>query len=116
MNAAGNYIPPMVIYKRKRLKPELTNGGPPVAVYACQEKGWMSNDGFLTWMDHFIIFSKPTKQCTVLLILDGHVTHTEDETYSCNGGGSRRWGDYGLTPATYNPPITAFGRCILRVI
>ena len=67
----------MVIYKRKRIKPKLTNPGPPVAVYACQEKGWMSNDGFLIWLDNFINFAKPTKQCTVLLILDGHVTHTE---------------------------------------
>ena len=110
MNAAGNYIPPMVIYKLKRMKPELTNGGHPGAVYACQDKGWMPNEGFLTWLDHVINFAKPTKQCTVLLILDGH------GTYSCNGEGSRRWGDYGITPATYNPPITAFGRCILRAI
>ena len=46
-SAAGNFIPPMVINKRKRMKPELTNGGPPGAVYACQEKGWMSNKGFI---------------------------------------------------------------------
>ncbi|CAM1318676.1 Uncharacterised protein r2_g2668 [Pycnogonum litorale] len=77
-NAAGNYVPPMVIYKRKRMKPELTNGGPPGAVYSCQENGWMSNEGFLTWLKHFIEFAKPTKGSTVVLVLDGHVTHTKN--------------------------------------
>lgn len=77
-NAAGNYVPPMVIYKRKRMKPELTNGGPPGAVYSCQDKGWMSNEGFITWLKHFITFVKPTKENTLVLVLDGHITHTKN--------------------------------------
>ena len=64
VNAAGNYVPSMVIYKWKRLKIELTNGGPPGAVYSCQDKGWMSNEGFVTWLRHFVDFVKPTKEET----------------------------------------------------
>ena len=36
---------PIVIYKRKRMKIELTNGGHP------GPKGWMSIEGFVTWLD-----------------------------------------------------------------
>ncbi|XP_065642522.1 uncharacterized protein LOC136074146 [Hydra vulgaris] len=58
VSAAGFYVPPMLIYKRKRMKPEITNGAPPGTVFNTQEKGWMSNE--------------------VLLILDGHVTHSKN--------------------------------------
>ena len=66
VNAAGNYVPPMVppIYKRKRMKIEVTNGGRPGAVYSCQDKGWMSNEGFVTWLKHFVYFVKPKKVCS----------------------------------------------------
>ena len=38
----------------------------------------MSNEGFVTWLWHFIDFVKPTKEETVVLILDSHVTHTKN--------------------------------------
>ena len=76
--AAGNNVPPMVIHKRKRMKIELTNGRPPGAVYSCQYKGWVSNEGFVTWLKHFVDSVKPTKEETVVLLLDGHVTHAKN--------------------------------------
>ena len=78
VSAAGFYVPPMLIYKRKRMKPEITNGAPPGTVFSTQEKGWMSNEGFLDWLNHFIKVVKPSKQSKVLLILDGHVTHSKN--------------------------------------
>ena len=59
VSATGSYIPPMIIYRRKRMKEELTNGGPVGAVYSCQENGWMSNDGFIIWLKHFIDCVRP---------------------------------------------------------
>ena len=47
-------------------------------VYSCQDKGSMSNEGFLTLLRHFVDFYKPTKEETVVLILDGHVIHTKN--------------------------------------
>ena len=41
-------------------------------------KGSMSNEGFLTWLWHIVDFVKPTKEETVVLILDSHVTHTKN--------------------------------------
>ncbi|XP_065649038.1 uncharacterized protein LOC136078106 [Hydra vulgaris] len=78
VSAAGFYVPPMLIYKRKRMKPEITIGAPPGTVFSTQEKGWMSNEGFLDWLNHFIKVVKPLKQSKVLLILDGHVTHSKN--------------------------------------
>ncbi|XP_065650858.1 uncharacterized protein LOC136079024 [Hydra vulgaris] len=78
VSAAGFYVPPILIYKRKRMKPEITNGAPPGTVFSTQEKGWMSNEGFLDWLNHFIKVVKPLKQSKVLLILDGHVTHSKN--------------------------------------
>jgi len=77
-SAAGWFIPPMLIYKRKRMKAELTNGAPPGTVFCTQEKGWMSNEGFVDWLKHFIYTVKPSKDAKVVLILDGHVTHAKN--------------------------------------
>ena len=38
----------------------------------------MSNDGFVTWLRHFVDFVKPTTEETVVLILDSHVTHAKN--------------------------------------
>ena len=77
-SAVGVYVPPMLIYKRKRMKAELTNGAPSGAVFSVQEKGWMSNDGFLEWLRHFIYSVRPSKHAKVVLILDGRVTHVKN--------------------------------------
>ena len=37
----------------------------------------MSSDGFVIWL-HFVDFVKPTKEETVVFILDSHVTHTKN--------------------------------------
>lgn len=78
MSATGFFVPPMLIFKRKRMKPELGNGSPPGTVLSAQEKGWMCNEGFCLWLKHFISVVKPTKNCKVVLILDGHVTHAKN--------------------------------------
>ncbi|KAF2879745.1 hypothetical protein ILUMI_26426 [Ignelater luminosus] len=42
-SAAGQYIPPMLIFPRQRMKQELMDGAPPGAVSACHESGWMKD-------------------------------------------------------------------------
>jgi len=66
-SAAGWFIPPMLIYKRKRMKAELTNGAPPGSVFSVQKKGWMSHEGFVEWLKHFIYVVKPSKEAKVVL-------------------------------------------------
>lgn len=78
MSAGGNYIPPFVIFPRQRMKVELTNGAPPGTKFACHTSGWMQSDIFIQWFDHFLKHAKPTADDPVLLILDGHATHTKN--------------------------------------
>ncbi|XP_026746589.1 jerky protein homolog-like [Trichoplusia ni] len=54
MNAAGEFIPPMLIFKRKRMTDDLKRGGPPNTVYTCSESGWITSELFVDWLKHFI--------------------------------------------------------------
>lgn len=75
MTAAGNYIPPMFIFPRKRMSPLLMRNGPPCAKYECSPKGWINEELFVAWLKHFIYHSKASKENVVLLILDNHNSH-----------------------------------------
>lgn len=80
MSAGGSYVPPMLIFPRQRMKQELTDGAPSGTIFACNKSGWMQLDIFTSWFEHFINHTKPTTQDPVLLILDGHMTHTKNLT------------------------------------
>ena len=70
VSASGSYLRPFLIYKRKRMRDELKTG------FAVQDNGWMDKDTFCLWLEHFIKHTKPSKETPILLILDGHVSHT----------------------------------------
>jgi hypothetical protein len=74
-NAEGTFLPPVLIMKGKRQKPEFSDGLPPGSkVYMNQKSSYINSDLFFTWLkDHFLPRKAPGK---VLLILDGHVSHS----------------------------------------
>nr|CAH7767142.1 unnamed protein product [Callosobruchus chinensis] len=78
MNASGVYIPPVLIFPRKNMKAELMIGAPAGAVAECHISGWVQTDIFTRWFKHFIKFAKPTAADPVLLVLDGHFSHTRN--------------------------------------
>jgi len=80
VSASGFYVPPMIIFRRARMNECLKNGAPPGTVFQCQNKGWMTSEIFGAWLEHFIHTVKPTKENKVLLILDGHLSHTKNLT------------------------------------
>ena len=77
-NAAGQYVPPLVIFKQKRMPAELSNVAPIGSVVTCNDSGWMDADTFTKWLQHFVDFVKPTADKKVLLVLDGHSTHVNN--------------------------------------
>lgn len=77
-SAAGHYVPPFFIFPRVRMKAELLDGAPGEAAAACHPSGWMQSNIFVQWMEHFIKHVRPTKEDPVLVILDGHATHTKN--------------------------------------
>jgi len=50
MSPAGQFIPPLLVFPRKYMKPELMNGTPPGSIHACHFSGWtqsrFSTSGF----------------------------------------------------------------------
>lgn len=77
-SAAGTYIPPFLIFPRKRMRQEFQTGLPPAASAEVHETGWITKELFLSWFQKFISFSGASKQKPVLLLLDGHSTHTKN--------------------------------------
>nr|XP_029713551.1 tigger transposable element-derived protein 6-like [Aedes albopictus] len=77
-SATGNFIPPMLIFPRARLTEQLKRGAPPETKFSCNKIGWMTVDDFSAWFDHFLKHARPTKENPVLLLLDGHASHTKN--------------------------------------
>ena len=52
VNAAGQAIPPMVIWDRKTMAPKLVDGEVPGTINGMSSKGWMDQDLFDQWFSH----------------------------------------------------------------
>ncbi len=74
ISAAGFCIPPMVIWDRKTLAPELTIGELPGTIYGLSGNGWMDQELFKVWFcNHFLQYSPSARP--ILLLLEGHSSH-----------------------------------------
>lgn len=78
MSASGLFMPPMFVFPRARAKPDLLDDTPPGSTASYHPSGWMQKEIFLNWFEKFIAFSNPSKENPVLLLLDGHATHTKN--------------------------------------
>ncbi|XP_023310565.1 uncharacterized protein LOC111691652 [Anoplophora glabripennis] len=77
-NAACSCVPPIIIYKRKRMPNELKVGAPPGAIVTISDTGYINADIFIEWLKHFISNVKFSNDNKVLLLLDGHTTHSKN--------------------------------------
>ncbi|XP_050518182.1 uncharacterized protein LOC126892621 [Diabrotica virgifera virgifera] len=75
MSSGGTYIPPAIIFPRKKFNPTLYDGAPLGTLCLYNESGYMTGELFLKWMEHFIKHVRPNTKNKALLILDGHVSH-----------------------------------------
>ena len=69
-SASGLIVPPMMIFKGKRMNKELTKDAVPGTLFSMSENSWINRDLFFDWMKFFIANISPARP--VLLILDGH--------------------------------------------
>ncbi|KAG5280574.1 hypothetical protein AALO_G00061680 [Alosa alosa] len=72
-NAAGEDIPPLIIYPKYFPGGQYTTGGPPNALYGKSPDGNMDSKLFLRWLQHFILHARQERP--LLLIFDGHKAH-----------------------------------------
>jgi hypothetical protein len=73
-NALGTSIPPMMIFKGQRLKPEWKKDMPPGTEVVMSGKGSTTTALFIYWLDHFARYKVAGQ---VLLILDGASCHLD---------------------------------------
>lgn len=60
------------------MKTELLDGTPPGTIGGCHPSGWIQPELFTKWLKHFVSIAKPSKEDPVLLVLDGHYSHTRN--------------------------------------
>lgn len=68
----------MIILKKKRSHASLANGAPPGSLVEISDTGYMNTDLFIKWLELFIFYVKPNINNKVLLMLDGHTTHSKN--------------------------------------
>jgi len=73
-SAGGNYIPPMLIFKRKRMTDLVLRGSPPGTIGACSDNGWITSQLFLKWLEQFAHHAILSVNERVILLLDGHAS------------------------------------------
>ncbi len=73
VNAAGDSIPPFIIYPDCLPSNAYRLDGPPNALYGIQDKGYMDSELFLKWLRHFIRYAPEERP--LILIMDQHETH-----------------------------------------
>lgn len=77
-NAVGTFVPPMFIFKRQRMHTALKNGAFPGSIVEASESGYINTELFVEWLQHFIKFVKPSQNEKIILLLDGHTTHSKN--------------------------------------
>jgi transposase len=78
-SASGVYIPPMMIFPRQRVRPEFVDRAPTGTIYGGSKTGWITSELFEKWFIHFVQAVRPdVRPEPVLLILDGHSSHTRN--------------------------------------
>ncbi|XP_023238520.1 uncharacterized protein LOC111637281 isoform X2 [Centruroides sculpturatus] len=78
MSAGGSFLPPMMIFPWKNMSDQLMRGAPSGAIGRAHPSGWVQANLFTQWFKHFLAKTKPTAKLPVLLILDGHYSHTRN--------------------------------------
>lgn len=73
-NALGQCIPPLIIFKGVRIKPEWYITLPEESKILMTKRGSMTTNAFIKWLEHFSKFKSPGP---VLLIFDGASSHLD---------------------------------------
>ena len=81
-SASGAYVPPMLIFPRKRMDERLKRNGPSGAEYKCSKNGWTNSEIHIEWLQHFQAHVKSVADDPVLLVLDNHCSHVSLDAYN----------------------------------
>lgn len=74
-NAIGNVLPPMFTFPRVRYQTHFLRDGPVGSVGTANKSGWMQEEDFLVFLQHFQRHTNCSLDHKVLLLLDNHASH-----------------------------------------
>lgn len=74
-SAAGELLPPFVVYKSSQLWSTWTEGGPPKCRYSNSPSGWFDAHTFTEWVETILISAAKKKQGNRLLICNNLSSH-----------------------------------------
>ena len=74
-SAAGQTIPPMYIFPRKRHQDQWVTLGPVGSIGHATSSGWQDEKGFLKYLTHLQAITRCTKDCPILFIMDNFFAH-----------------------------------------
>ncbi|GBM93419.1 hypothetical protein AVEN_160681-1 [Araneus ventricosus] len=75
MSATGVFVPPALIFPRKKMNPLLYKGAPNGTLPLVSNTGYMNSHLFIDWLKHFVKHAKPSAEDPVMLIADNHTSH-----------------------------------------
>lgn len=75
VSATGSHIPPMFIFPRKNYQDHFVRDGPPDSIGKANPSGWITDEEFYCFIQHFIRHVRPSKDTPILLLLDNHSSH-----------------------------------------
>ena len=99
-SGTGNYLAPMIVFRRKRICNSLKTDAPVGTIFACTDSGWIDSDCFVMWLKHFIKSANSSMDNKHLLLMDGHASHTK------NLEAIRLARDNGVTMLSFPPHTT----------
>ncbi|EGI66260.1 hypothetical protein G5I_05223, partial [Acromyrmex echinatior] len=79
VSAIGNMIPPFFIFPRAHYKDHFIQEGPLGSAGDVNPLGWMEEEHFIKYCQHFVRHVRPSKEKPVLLLLDNHESHLSIE-------------------------------------
>ncbi|KAF8785350.1 hypothetical protein HNY73_010903 [Argiope bruennichi] len=74
-SAILNKIHPLFIFPRVNFRDHFLNGAPTGSNGCCNPSGWMKEEHFMRFAEHFVLYTKSTKERPTLLLLDNHDSH-----------------------------------------
>ena len=72
VNAASTAIPPIMIFPRVNYKEHFFRDGSLGCTGASHPSGWMTEENFLKFVQHFMKHTRCSKDRNILLLLDNH--------------------------------------------
>lgn len=80
ISAAGNTMPPAMVFPRRNFKAHMLAGAVPGTLGLSNPTGWMTAELFVLVMEHFVKHSHSSKENPTILILDNHESHLSIRT------------------------------------